>query len=143
MVRLSLQVKVLFTKSCFSYCCCDVLCILHAFEHRKANLIKHDLSRLERLFSRQFEELKHKDICRKKMKITCRQPIKKIYLVVHQVNSPSLIIVCKGVPAHPPFYGTHPLTQLAPLIKIFVSPPLISIPPPFRHPPPSCNPLLP
>ena len=34
----------------------------HAFEHHKANLIKHDLSRLKRLFSGQFEELKHKDV---------------------------------------------------------------------------------
>ena len=30
------------------------------------------------------------------------------------------------------FYSTHPLTQLAPFFKIFVSPPLISIPPPFK-----------
>ena len=62
MVRLSLQVKAgpKSTKSCFSYCCCDVLCILHAFEHRKVNLIKHDLSRLERLFPRQIEDLKQR-----------------------------------------------------------------------------------
>ena len=35
---------------------------LHAFEHHKVSLIKHDLSRLKRLFSGQFEELKHKDV---------------------------------------------------------------------------------
>ena len=59
MVRLSLQVKAgpASTKSCFS-CCCYVLCVLHAFGHHKANLIKYDLGRLERLFSGQFEELK-------------------------------------------------------------------------------------
>ena len=66
MVRLSLQVKAgpKSTKSCFSYCCCDALCVLHAFEHHKANLIKHDLNRLERLFSGKSEELKHKDLSR-------------------------------------------------------------------------------
>ena len=66
MVRLFLQVKAgpKSTKSCISYCCCDVLCILHVFQHHKANLIKHDLSRLDRLFSGQFEELKHKDVSR-------------------------------------------------------------------------------
>ena len=63
-IRLSLQVKTghKSTKSCFSFCCCDVLCILHAFEHHKVNLIKHDLSRLERLISRQFEDLKYRDV---------------------------------------------------------------------------------
>ena len=67
MVRLSLQVKAdpKSTKSCFSYCCCDVLCILHAFEHHKANLIKHDLNRLERISSGQFEKLTQKDVSRK------------------------------------------------------------------------------
>ena len=64
MLRPSLQVKAgpKSTKSCFSCCCWDALCIFHAFEYRKANLIKHDLSRLEILFSGQFEELKHKDV---------------------------------------------------------------------------------
>ena len=109
MVRLFLQVKTgpKSTKSCFSYCCCDVLCILHAFEHHKTNLTKYDLSRIERVFSGQFEELKQRCfqklitlnsfwgktslkwkiflLCvhkiEKKMKITCRLPIKKfIYL---------------------------------------------------------------
>ena len=67
MFRLSLQVKadLKSTKCRFSYCCCDVLCILHAFEHHKANLIKHDLKRPERIFSGQFEKLKHKDVSRK------------------------------------------------------------------------------
>ena len=32
------------------------------------------------------------------------------------------VIVSKGVPAPPPFQGTHPLTQLASLFKIFESP---------------------
>ena len=40
-------------------------------------------------------------------------------------------IVCKGAQA-PPFQGTNPLTQLAPLFKIFVSPPLFSVPLPFK-----------
>ena len=64
MVRLLLQVKAgpKSARSCFSYCCCDVLCVLHAFEHHKANLIKHDLGRPQKLFSGQFEELKHKDV---------------------------------------------------------------------------------
>ena len=64
MVRLPLQVKAgpKSAKSCFSYCCCDVLWFLHAFEHRKANLIKHDFGRPQKLFSGQFEELKHKDV---------------------------------------------------------------------------------
>ena len=63
MARLSLQVKAgrKSTKSCFSYCYCDVLCVLHAFEHRKANLMKHGLSRL---FSGRFEQVKHKDVSR-------------------------------------------------------------------------------
>ena len=66
MVRLFLQVKAgpKSTKSCFSYCYGNVLYILHSFEHHKANLIKRDISRLERLFSGQFEELKHKDVSR-------------------------------------------------------------------------------
>ena len=66
MVRLPLYVKAgrKSTKSCFSYCCCDVLCNLHAFEHHKANLTKHYLSRPERLFSGYFEELKHKYVSR-------------------------------------------------------------------------------
>ena len=42
-------------------------------------------------------------------------------------------VVCKRVPAPPIFQGTHPLTQLAPLSKIFVSPPLCSAPPPFKE----------
>ena len=63
MVRLLLQVKAgpKPTRSCFSYCCFDVLWVLHVFEHHKANLIKHDLGRPQRLFSGQFDELKHKD----------------------------------------------------------------------------------
>ena len=66
MFRLPLLVKACSksTRSCFSYCCCDVLCVLHASEHRKANLIKHDLDRLKRLFCGQFEELKHRDVSR-------------------------------------------------------------------------------
>ena len=66
MARLSLHEKAAqkSIKSCFLYWCCHVLCILHAFEHYKANLIKHDLSRLERLFSGQFEELNHNDVSR-------------------------------------------------------------------------------
>ena len=66
MVRLSLQIKAgpKSTKSCFSYCCCDVLSIVDAFEHHKANLIKQDLSRLESLFCEKFEELKYKDVSR-------------------------------------------------------------------------------
>ena len=66
MIRLSLHVKedCKSTKSCFSYCCCDVLCILHAFEPHKANFIKHDLCRLEQLFPGQFEELKYQDVSR-------------------------------------------------------------------------------
>ena len=66
MPRLPLQVKTgpKSARSSFSYYCCDVLCVLHAFEHHKANLIKHGLGRLKRLFSGQFEELKHKDVSR-------------------------------------------------------------------------------
>ena len=66
MVRLPLQVKAgpKSARSCSSYYCCDVLCVLHAFEHHKANLIKHGLGRLKRLFFGQFEELKHKDVSR-------------------------------------------------------------------------------
>ena len=62
MLRLFLQVKAgpKSTKTC----CCYVLWILHASEHWKANLIKHDFSRLGRLFSGQFEELIHKDVFR-------------------------------------------------------------------------------
>ena len=69
MVRLSLHVKegCKSTKSCFSYCCCNVLCILHAFEQHKASLIKHNLRRLERLFPEQFEERKHKDVSRNQL----------------------------------------------------------------------------
>ena len=69
MVRLPLQVKAgpKSTRSCFLYCCCDVLSVLHAFEHHKANLIKHDLGKLKRFFSGQFEELKHKDVSRNKL----------------------------------------------------------------------------
>ena len=65
MPRLSLQVKAgpNSTKSCFSYCCCDVLCVLHAFEHHKADLIK----RLKRLFSGKFVELKDKDVFRNEL----------------------------------------------------------------------------
>ena len=134
MVRLFLQAKAgpKSTKSCFSYCCCDVLCILHAFEHHKVNLLKHDLSRLERLFSGQFEDLKQtcfkklitlnsfwgKTLPRKivsyaftklnkKMKITCRQPIKKIYLVVDQVDSSSLIH-CSSIKIHNNTYKMSP-----------------------------------
>ena len=64
MVRLPLQVKAgpKSARSCSSYYCCDVLCVLHAFEHHKANLIKHYLGRLKKPFSRQFEELKHKNV---------------------------------------------------------------------------------
>ena len=42
-------------------------------------------------------------------------------------------IVPKGVPA-PPFEGTHPLIQLAPLPRFLksVSPPLFSVPPDFK-----------
>ena len=66
MVSLPLQAKAgpKSTRSCFSYYCCDVLCVLHAFEPRKANLIKHDFGRFKRFFSGQFEELKHKDVSR-------------------------------------------------------------------------------
>ena len=69
LVRLPLQVKAgpKSTRSCFLYCCCDVLSVLHASEHHKANLIKHDLGRLKRFFSGQFEELKHKDVSRNKL----------------------------------------------------------------------------
>ena len=42
-------------------------------------------------------------------------------------------VVCKRVPAPPIFQDTHPLTQLAPLSKIFVCPPLCSAPPPFKE----------
>ena len=41
-------------------------------------------------------------------------------------------IACKGIPTHPLFYDTHPLTQLAPHFKIFVCPPLFSVPSPFK-----------
>ena len=62
MDRLPLQVKAgpKSARSCFSYYCCDVLCVLHAFEHHKANLIKHDLGGLKRIFSGQLEELKQR-----------------------------------------------------------------------------------
>ena len=43
----------------------------------------------------------------------------------------SMAIVCKGVPA-PPFLRHPPLDPACPLFKIFVSPPLCSVPPPFK-----------
>ena len=62
MVRLPMQVKACSksARSCFSYYCCDALCF-RCFEHHKANLIKHDLGRVKRLFSGQFE-LKNKGV---------------------------------------------------------------------------------
>ena len=57
-------------------------------------------------------------------------------------------IVRKGVPA--PLLLRHPALDLVcppPIFKIFVFPPLFSVPPPFKvfwtDPPPSCNPFLP
>ena len=35
------------TESCFFYFSFDILRVLHEFEHHKANLIKHDLGRLD------------------------------------------------------------------------------------------------
>ena len=66
MGRLPLQVKAgpKSARSCFSYYWFNVLCVLHAFEYHKTNLIKHDHGRLKKLFSGQFEELKHKDVSR-------------------------------------------------------------------------------
>ena len=50
MVRLSLQVKSGPSPQNLVFdIVVDILCVLHAFEHHKANLIKHDLGRLERL----------------------------------------------------------------------------------------------
>ena len=50
MVRLSLQVKAGPSPQNLVFdIVADILCVLHAFEHHKANLIKHDLGRLERL----------------------------------------------------------------------------------------------
>ena len=50
MVRLSLQVKAGPSPQNLVFdIVADTLCVLHAFEHHKANLIKHDLGRLERL----------------------------------------------------------------------------------------------
>ena len=41
-------------------------------------------------------------------------------------------IVGKGIPASPPFLRHPPLDPACPLFKIFVCPPLFSVPSPFK-----------
>ena len=41
-------------------------------------------------------------------------------------------IVGKGIPAPPPFLRHPPLDPNCPVLKIFVCPPLFSVPPPFK-----------
>ena len=62
MVRLSQQVKAgpKSTKYIFFHIVAVMFYVFICFGHNKANLIKHDLGRLGRLFSEQFEELKQR-----------------------------------------------------------------------------------
>ena len=59
---------------------------------------------------------------------------KVVLIIVWEINCYFFIIVCKWVPVFLPFWS-HPCTpwpSLLPYFKIFVSPPLFSVPPPFK-----------